>query len=569
MNRIIWVTGVCVLLAVIATAAGGEVELRGAWVWGRSCGTPDKADKLLARAERMNLNALYFLSFYDGATVCHQSEMVPMNRRVAEGFDPLAYVLERARAKNMEVHVWFVNGESTGGTIFRENPQWRAMDMAGQRIDWFDLCQPAVRKWQAALMTEVLENYNVDGVHFDYIRFPRQDVCTCPTCRRNAAAEGITIGELIYPALPAWGVFEGNPVTRPSTAKVLATFDDVVPAVAVNRLGGGEVILFNWHADRNTPKAIHTAMQRALARLGATMGKGVWVLDSDVNAERYGRGPYYEGVDLVEALGFRSERVEDDGLADLPAGAVVLLSKHYMMTEGQATRLLAHVRAGGGVMFVDAPVFAMASNAVRELLGFRRVGEYFSGDRLLLATAAKDNFVPVYRGRRKISRQSERTKGEKWIQWRKDQITSLVADVSRRAGAQVTAAVYSTPQGAEAILQDWPRWLREGLLDYAVPMSYVGSADELKGMLAWWKTLDPALTRIVPGIGAARIIRDAPADEATEIIAQQIDLCRQAGARGFVLFNLEGIDDKTAKALGRDVLAGKARAYRPPPRGLR
>lgn len=574
-GKIVSLAGVCVLLAGVAVlaaeggAAGDKVELRGAWVWGRSCSDQDKADKMLARAERMNLNTLYFLSFYDGATVCHQSEMVPMNRRVAEGFDPLAYVLERARAKNMEVHVWFVNGESSGGPIFRENPQWRAMNLVGKRIDWFDFCQPAVRQWQAQLMTEVLENYNVDGVHFDYIRFPRQDVCTCPVCRRQAAAEGIQIGELVYPALPAWGYYEGNPVVKPTTARVLAAFDDGVPAVAVNPIGGGEVILFNWHADRNTPKAIHTAMRRALVRLGATMGKGVCVLDSDVNAERYGSGPYYAGVDLVEALGFRAERVEDDGLADLPTAAVVLLPKHYMMTQRQAAQLLAHVRAGGGAMFLDAPVYAMETEVARELLGFRRVGEYFSGDRLLLPTAAKDNFVPIYRGRRKISRQSERAKGEKWIQWREDQITRLVADVSRRAGRQVTAAVFCTPDGAEAVLQDWPRWLHEGLLDYAVPMAYVESADELKGMLAWWKILDPALTRIVPGIGATRIIRDSPAAEAAELIARQIDLCRQAGARGFVLYNLEGIDDETAAALGRDAITGNPRPYRPPPRILR
>ena len=443
------------------------------------------------------------------------------------------------------------------------------MDMAGERIDWFDLCQSAVRQWQAALMTEVLENYNVDGVHFDYIRFPRQNVCTCPTCRRQAAADGITIGELVYPALPAWGVFEGNPLVRPTTARVLAAFDDGVPAVAVNRLGRGEVILFNWHADRNTPKAIDTAMRRALVRLGAAQGKTVWVLDSAVNAERYGRGPYHDGADLVEALGFQPERVEDDGLADLPTAAVVLLPKHYMMTQRQAGQLLAHVRAGGGVMFLDAPVFAMETKVARELLGFRRVGEYFSGDRLLLATAAKDNFVPADRSRREIHRHSERAKAEKWIQWRKDQITRLVADVSRRAGRLVTAAVFCTPDGAEAVLQDWPRWLGGGLLDYAVPMAYVESVDELKGMLAWWKTLDPALARIVPGIGAARIADDRPPAEAAELIARQLDFCREAGARGFVLYNLEGIDDETAALLGREVITGKARPYRPPARALR
>ena len=35
------------------------------------------------------------------------------------------------------------------------------------------------------MFKSLLDNYGVDGVHFDYIRFPNAEVCQCPACRKE------------------------------------------------------------------------------------------------------------------------------------------------------------------------------------------------------------------------------------------------------------------------------------------------------------------------------------------------------------------------------------------------
>ena len=54
------------------------------------------------------------------------------------------------------------------------------------------MARPEVRRYEAALMKEVCDNYDVAGVHFDYVRIG-DGVCFCPHCRRNLKRlEGIT-----------------------------------------------------------------------------------------------------------------------------------------------------------------------------------------------------------------------------------------------------------------------------------------------------------------------------------------------------------------------------------------
>ena len=566
----------CIWVLVASILAGGLVwtfvagsvceaqeplTLRGAWVWGKTCRDKASADAVLDRARLMRLNALYVLVFYWGGTACYRSDLVPMNPDVAEGFDPLGYLVEQGHAGGLEIHAWFVNGRNTRSSeAFKAHPDWMAMNLMGERVEWFDLCQEAVRDWQTRVMLEVLERYDVDGIHFDYIRFEGKDVCTCPVCRAQAGEEaGVDILALTYLTLPAYGHFNGNPLADPTTATVLARFNDWTPAVAVNGIGSGEAILFNWHAERNTPLAIHSAMRNALMRLGAKMGGPVMVLDSDINAAQYTHRPYQIGRDWVTEVGFQSVRITDSDLVKLSGRGVVFLPWHYLMPDGQAQALLAYVRNGGGALFLDGPVRTFNKNAAaRELLGFGRSGSYFNEERLILIREAAGNFVPA--GDHALSFGGEREKHRLWNQWRKDQITQLVAGVYAQAKRLkpdrfVTAAVFHSEAGADGVLQDWPRWVREGLLDYAIPMSYVETAAELAPAFDWWRTIDAGLTRIVPSVSLYKTGKDEglpPAQHAARI-AEQVQVCRDQGAHGVIFFSMEHIEAATAGIVGETV----------------
>ena len=553
-----------ILLACALCAGSGlantppeTLALRGAWVWGTTCKDRASADRILNRAESMNLNALYVLIFYWGATACYQSEVVPTNASVAPGFDPLAHLVEQGRSKGIDIHAWFVNGKNTRGSeVFKQHPTWMAMNLMGQRVEWFDLCRPDVREWQTRVMLEVLNNYDIAGLHFDYIRFNGKDISVDPTVVAQAERDaGIDIGTLTYPELPAYGHFRGNPLAGPTTARILAYFSDQTAAITSNPLGAGEVILFNWHADMNAPRAVHEALRQALHRLGA---KGqVLLLDSDINAVKYTHRFYQDIRNWLTTLGFAPLKITDTDILNLTGSTVVVLPKHYLMTDAQAQALLTFVRNGGGALFIDGPVYAMSrSTAAQQLLGFTRSGGYFNEERLLLPMNTEDNFVP--RSSKMISIAGERDKHQAWDQWRKDQISDLVAQVSRasrraKPDRAVTAAVFRSEAGADGVLQDWPRWLREDLLHYAIPMCYVETPEQLEEAFAWWKTLDPDMRQIVPGISLYKTGGGRPPADHAEQIRQQVEVCRRQGARGVVMFSMEHITDTAAAMVGERV----------------
>ncbi|NLW49570.1 MAG: family 10 glycosylhydrolase [Candidatus Brocadiaceae bacterium] len=547
-----------------ACAAPPPAELRGAWVSADACMEPAAMDALLNRAQTLNLNSLYVQVFHKRGHALYRSGIVPPMAGIPAGFDPLAYVVTEGHRRGLQVHAWFVNGSYGWGPepgILDERPSWRTMDLRGVRVDWYDLCRPEVREWQTNLMAEVLERYDVDGVHLDYVRFDNKAVCTCPACRENARADlGIDIGSLAYPELPACGALSANPLAAPTTAQVLATFDDGVPAVALNQVGRGSVLLLNWQVTSWCPRFVVAAVQNTLTAAGVAPRDRVFLLDSDLNATRY-RRTYWRDRPWLEAFGYRVERTTDAGLAQLPPGTAVVLPGFYMMNEDIARTLLTHVRAGGCALFLDGPVFAMSHASARELLGFRSTAKYFRGERTVRPTGARPDLVPI--SARPFAIAAERAKLALWDSWRKEQITRLVESVCRRAkqvrpDAVVTAAVYHTESGADSVLQDWPRWHREGLCDYVIPMSYVRTPDALEAAFAWWKRIDPALTRILPGVGAWDIAPDTPRAARAREIERQIAACRRQGARGVVLFSLNALDDELAALLGPTAFPGPA-----------
>ena len=115
----------------------------------------------------------------------------------------------------------------------------------------------------------------------------------------------------------------------------------------------------------------------------------------------------------------------------------------------------------------------------------------------------------------------------------------LAAETKRlRAAApnlRLSAAVYPSPESAAENGQDWPAWLRGGILDFAAPMLYVEDPSRFGAMLDHVIAAAPTPSRILPGIGTG-------ADESqldALATAQQILIARQKNTGGFSLFQLD------------------------------
>lgn len=138
---------------------------------------------------------------------------------------------------------------------------------------------------------------------------------------------------------------------------------------------------------------------------------------------------------------------------------------------------------------------------------------------------------------------------EEYNQWRCRQITSLVAAISCRARRlrssgpdrqsavrplKISAAVYgSYPSCRESVAQDWPKWVEAGHLDFVCPMNYTADSAQFASLIKKQQKLLAGRAPLYVGIGAASSKSKLTAAE----VAGQIELARQLGAEGFVIFD--------------------------------
>jgi hypothetical protein len=400
----------------------------------------------------------------------------------------LGYLVEACHKRKIEVHAWFVNGaygRPKPRHVLDAHPDWAVESPGGDEL-WYDFGKPEVRKFQSDLMIECLERYPVDGIHFDYIRYSGPQLCLCRHCQDEFAREyGFEpLSAQAMGSFPIVASAGGNPVVEPSTAVVAAEFASGVPAIAVNELGKGKVLLLNWHAERNIPPAVAETIKRAFTRWGAAREK-VFVMTTAPTRERYGTGSVAGAVASLKRLGYRAEAMKEDRLSTLARNATLVLPGVYTIPDDVAQQIEKFVEEGGTLLVIDGPVFSIGKPAVQRVLGMRKAGRYFSGMEAIQATGRSDLVVSSGPLTKKLDLQKEKLRGEKWIEYRKKGVTALVRDVYRRAKAlkpqaQVTAAVFTPLASAENVCQDWPGWLREGILDYAIPMAYTMDNDALK-----------------------------------------------------------------------------------------
>ena len=210
----------------------------------------------------------------------------------------------------------------------------------------------------------------------------------------------------------------------------------------------------------------------------------------------------------------------------------------------------------------------MQHPAIQRVLGFATAGRYVHRDEVIQSTG-RSPLVP--RGEHKIDLEREKLRAQKWSEFRKWGVTELVRDVYHRAkkikpDTQVTAAVFSTFESAETVRQDWPGWLKEGIVDYVVPMAYTENTAELASQIAQWKTIDPRLKQIVPGLSIYQRIEGKAVTRSLDLIRKQHRLCTEQGARGNMYFSLYYLNEPLIDVFRTEFYSSKAPAYRPPER---
>lgn len=128
---------------------------------------------------------------------------------------------------------------------------------------------------------------------------------------------------------------------------------------------------------------------------------------------------------------------------------------------------------------------------------------------------------------------------DRYRQWRCQQITRLVAAVSEAArklkpNIKISAAVFRDyPRCRETVGQDWLLWIERGYLDFVCPMNYTADIALFRETVERQLKFVAGKVPLYPGIGAS-----SPGLSPVEVI-QQIQIAREAGAKGFIIFNYD------------------------------
>ncbi len=221
---------------VAAGSAGpraGPVAWEGRAVWATRWSV-DTAAKVRAIVDDMvarNQNML-LIQVYGDAMALYPSAVAPRNPLTAgSDFDPLAEAIPYARARGIEVHAWMnVVRVYHGGHgpprhpqhILNLHPEWTMVDSNGvkatdrypvlgaeifacpERQGFHDYC--------VAVAREIAANYDVDGVHLDYIRLSNGTAwCYCDEHKRKFQAQ---YGRPPAAGDPDWMAFRFETISR-------------------------------------------------------------------------------------------------------------------------------------------------------------------------------------------------------------------------------------------------------------------------------------------------------------------------------------------------------------------
>lgn len=187
-----------------------EDEVRGVWVVRTTLTDRDQIREMVRRTDEAGFNTLLVQvrgrgdAYYDSGV----EPRSPWLGRSGRDFDPLAVLLDEAHRRGLEVHAWVVAQLVWGLSplpddpehLTNRHPEWLSVPRAlaedlwdvdpadpayvralhawavehGDRVEglFADPGHPAVRDRLVAVVRDLLQSYDVDGVHLDYLRYP-------------------------------------------------------------------------------------------------------------------------------------------------------------------------------------------------------------------------------------------------------------------------------------------------------------------------------------------------------------------------------------------------------------
>ena len=177
-------------------------EARALWVARMSYKTPDDVRRIIQNAADYHFNIVVF-QVRGNATAWYRSELEPWAWELTgedpstlgtdPGWDPLQLAIDEARARGLELHAWVnvfpgwlrtVPPPEDADQLWNTHREWFMQNQAGETMwpqGWWDYWMsfldpgvPEVKQHLRDVFLEIVANYEVDGLHYDFVRYPSE-----------------------------------------------------------------------------------------------------------------------------------------------------------------------------------------------------------------------------------------------------------------------------------------------------------------------------------------------------------------------------------------------------------
>lgn len=170
-----------------AAPISADRPIRAVWVARFHYQYPEDIRTILANCKALGFNTVLW-QVRGEATVAYPSRIEPWSREYGfadPGFDPLRIAVDEAHKLGLRIEAW-VNvmpgwkgrtPPSHPGHIYNAHPDWFLHDANGRRQALADdyvivnPCLPDVREHIVRVFEEIARNYDIDGLHLDYVRW--------------------------------------------------------------------------------------------------------------------------------------------------------------------------------------------------------------------------------------------------------------------------------------------------------------------------------------------------------------------------------------------------------------
>ncbi len=141
---------------------------------------------ILDSLKEANFNTIY-LQVRARGDLLYPSSLEPFAKSLtgtlgkSPGYDPLKYFIQESHKRGIEIHAWW-NVYKVFGKGLPERTIPKHVVLARPELCkyyknewWLDPGNPETNKYLTALITELVTKYDLDGINFDYLRYPDKD----------------------------------------------------------------------------------------------------------------------------------------------------------------------------------------------------------------------------------------------------------------------------------------------------------------------------------------------------------------------------------------------------------